>query len=246
MKQHQSKIEPSSTYLNRFKILLPILLLAYIPLVVIFIIINSQNVIPARYLTRDPLAIVVQPFYLGIISNLGILFWCSAAAICFFTFAVLRKDSEQRIPKLFLLFSGLVTSVLLFDDFFLLHEDAFPNYLFIPEKLVYLGYGIMLSLYLIGFRKVILKTEFIPLFLAIGWFALSVLVDSGKIPQPSSLGGGKVGEVTSLLEDGAKLLGIVSWFVYYTMVCIKQIKDSRVQQIEVNCQDKEFHSETVR
>lgn len=243
MKQQQLKIEPTSINLTRFKNLLPILLLAYIPTVVVLIIINLQKVIPVTHLTRDPLAIMQQPFYLGIISNLGILLWCSAAAICFFTFAVLRKDVEQRIPKSFLLFSGLVTSVLLFDDFFLLHEDFFPNYLFMPEKIVYLGYGIMLSLYLICFRKVILKTEFIPLLLAIGWFGFSVLVDSGKIPLPSSIRGGE-GEF--LLEDGSKLLGIVSWFVYYTMVGIKQVKRSTIQQTGVNYQDREFHAGTAR
>ena len=239
MKQQQLKLEPNSINLNRFKNLLPILLLAYIPTVVVLIIIKLQNVISVRHLTRDPLAIVKQPFYLGIISNLGILLWCSAAAICFFTFVVLRKDFEQRIPKSFLLFSGLVTSVLLFDDFFLLHEDFFPNYLLVPEKIAYLGYGIMLSLYLIGFRKVILRTEFIPLLLAIGWFGFSVLVDSGKIPLPSSIRGGE-GEF--LLEDGSKLLGIVSWFVYYTMVCIKQVKRSRIPQTGVHYQDREIHS----
>ena len=44
MKQQQLKLEPTSINLYRFKNLLPILVLAYIPTVVVLIIIKLQNV----------------------------------------------------------------------------------------------------------------------------------------------------------------------------------------------------------
>ena len=108
-----------------------------------------------------------------------------------------------------------MTVVLLLDDLFLFHEEVFPEYLHIPQKAVFAGYGIIILLYLISFRASILDTEFLILLFAFGFFGLSIIVDEilrSMIPQQH------------LFEDGAKLLGIVSWFAYFARVCVKQIK----------------------
>jgi len=72
-----------SNLMQQFKALLPTLLKIYIPLLCIFLIIKSQNRIPIGNLTKDPVALVGKPFYFGILSQVGVLFWCSCAASFF-------------------------------------------------------------------------------------------------------------------------------------------------------------------
>jgi len=123
----------------QFKALLPTLFAVYIltlAVLCVFAILSLQTEIPISYFTRDPSAIMGAPFFIGLFSNVGILFWCSSAAICLFTFAVLRKDFDNRELSSFFLFSGLITSILLLDDLFLFHEEVCLKYLHIPEEVV--------------------------------------------------------------------------------------------------------------
>lgn len=216
MEKTHLHIESISMPAGRSTSLLPVLLWLCLPIIAILAIVAGTTDIHLGDLTRDPLATLSQPFYMGFFSNIGILFWCAAAAICFFSFALLQKYYRSRRMHSFILYSGIVTSVLLLDDLFLIHEEVAPRYLFIPEKFVYLIYAVMLLVYLVKFRKTILKTDFSLLLLALGFFALSIVFDKGIIPlSPSMVKRGW----EFYLEDGAKLLGIVSWFAYFTKVC---------------------------
>lgn len=208
-------------WFRQFRELLPIIGAIYAPILLLFAIIGLQTRIPIRHLTRDTLAIVGKPFYFGAISNLGILLWCSAAAICLFSFALLYEftlRSQYRHLQQFFFFSGCITSILLFDDLFLVHEEVFPNYLNLSENLVILAYGAVFALYLIKFRRMILKTDFLLLITALGFFGLSIgfdlLVPSNWLDWESEL----------FLEDGFKLLGIVSWLAYFWRVCLGQLR----------------------
>ena len=196
----------------QLRVLLPTLLKLYVPtFIMLFIVafVSFQLHVPVSKSTRDPAAILnVNPF-LGILSNIGILFWCACAAICFFSFAVLRnKAISGEFPAFFLL-SGLITSALLLDDLFLFHEKIFPGYFHIHEKVVFLGYAIMILLYLMRFRISILETEFVLLLFAFGFFGLSIIVDT----LPETL-------LTwhYLFEDGFKLFGVVTG-VWNTSLC---------------------------
>lgn len=85
------KAMSKSNLVQQFKALLPTFLKIYIPLLCIFLIIRLQNRIPIGNLTKDPLALAGKPFYFGILSQVGVLFWCSCAAICFFCGLLLAK-----------------------------------------------------------------------------------------------------------------------------------------------------------
>lgn len=209
-----------SNLIHQFKALLPNILIIYLPCFFILLIIGLQTKIPIGNLTRDPLALVGKPFYFGIVSQIGNLFWCSCAAICFFSAALLTKN-KPKINSLYLLYAGFFTSFLLLDDLFLIHEDVFPNYLKISEKIIYLIYVSFLIFYIMKFKRVIVNTEFLPLLLAFFFFGFSVLVDKDLIPISQYW---LENEGVYLLEDGAKLLGIISWFIYFTRVCLTQIK----------------------
>jgi hypothetical protein len=208
-------------WFKQFKELLPVMGAIYAPILMLLTIISLQTRIPIRHLTRDPLAIVGEPFYFGAISNLGNLLWCSTVAVCFFSFALLRKLANcRKIRHLqqFLFFSACVTFILLLDDLFLIHEEVFPNYLNISEDLLVFGYGAIFVLYLVKFRKIILKTDFLLLIVALGFFGISVSLDL-FIP-----GDWLNWERELVLEDGSKLLGIMSWLAYFSRVCIGQLK----------------------
>jgi hypothetical protein len=205
--------------LAQSRALLPVMFVTYTPVLVLFAIIRLQTKVPVPNLTRDPLAIAKAPFYFGSISNIGILFWCSAVAICFFSFRLLSDIRRNQEFQQFFLFSGGITSILLLDDLFLVHEEVFPSYLNIPEKLAFVGYGMIISLYLIKLRKTILKTEFILLILAFCFLGLSVTIDF--LPILTRFLGE---EGIFLLEDGFKLLGIISWFTYFARACVGQLK----------------------
>jgi len=164
--------------------------------------------IPIASFTRDPTIVLGGPSYIGFISNIGILFWAFTAAICLFSSVIYKHDNNQTTSQ-FLFYSGLLTLWLLLDDMFMLHESFLPNHLMIPEKLVYLGYVTIVLVYLVKFRTEILNYEYATLFIAFSFFALSVLADLLLEQQGFEF----------LLEDGLKLFGIVTWFIFFFRTC---------------------------
>ena len=109
------------------------------------------------------------------ISYLGIILWCVTATVCFFA-AVLPSIKQQKTQQ-FLLYSALLSTYLLFDDFFEMHDRYFPVLLGIDEKIIYIILGIATSILVIRFSKVILRTNYIVLLLAFVFFALSIASD---------------------------------------------------------------------
>ena len=176
-------------------------------------IISSNTDIPMYMFTRDPIAALEGPLYVGLVSNVGILLWIATGAICLFSFWVLRDNFNDQFH--FLLFSGLFTIVLCLDDLYQVHEMVLPEYIGIPQKVVFLGYGVTTLLYLLKFKSVIQKTNYFVFLVALLMFSISVAVD--QIPK-------SVLANPHLIEDGAKLLGIVSWFIYLTQTCRRRFE----------------------
>jgi hypothetical protein len=168
--------------------------------------------IPGVYFTHDPVSLLNGYPFTGIISNIGILFWCSTSAVCLFSSAIHKQRKSAEI-SVFLLFSGLLTMLLLLDDLFMFHNAIFPRYLAIPKKMVYLGYFLLMTMYFIKFGKLILKTEYTILYIACGFFALSIICDI-FLPRNS---------LEFLVEDGFKLFGIVTWFIFFTRTCFTEV-----------------------
>ncbi|MCC6626409.1 MAG: hypothetical protein IT340_03285 [Chloroflexi bacterium] len=160
-----------------------------------------QNRVPAQFLVRDPSQTAQYPPYLGLISYLGVLAWCAAAAIGLFAGAIGR----DRALRALLLAGGSLSAVLGIDDLWTLHEYVFPAYLGIAEKVVLLTYGLLLAMFLLGFAVIILRrTDFLIIGLALGFFAASEIFDQGFLNQGQNF----------LLDDGLKLFGIIMWATY--------------------------------
>ena len=145
----------------------------------------------------------------GVLSSLGIILWSATASICYFAAATLRNTKQGGVFW-FLLCSALLSSYLLFDDFFRIHEALSRVYLGVSAKAVYAAIGVAVFTYLIAFRRLILQTRFIVLLLAIGFLSSSVVMDVIHNPWLMPLG-----DWQFFFEDGAKWLGIASWCSYY-------------------------------
>ena len=195
-----------------------VILIIYIPAFFLLLamgIISWRTNTPIMNFTRDPLAIMKAPFYIGILSNLGILFWTAGAAICFFSAAIINCINHKSQAFYFLLFGGIITTVLLCDDFFQFHERVFPKYLNTSGSQVFIIYFLMILAYLIFFRKKIMATDFLFLGMSLLGFAISATIDEVFVNHFR----GKF-----LLEDGFKFLSILSWTTYYIRVGMTEIK----------------------
>lgn len=197
----------------------PVLLAIYLPVVVLFgitIIIRLETGIAIAEFTRDPLGFTGIPVYTGSISNLGVMIWTGGAAICLFTWGIMRNRAKGDLTPPFLLYAGLFTLLLTLDDLFMLHEVVFPEELGIPEEVTYATYVILAVGLVVLFRSVILESNFLLLLLALVFLGISIVVDffQGMISVPGWY----------LWEDGSKLFGIVSWTAYFISVCAQYIR----------------------
>lgn len=178
-------------------------------------------------LYRDPLAIFEANWLTGIVSNVGILVWSVGAMACLFCYFALSRKGYSHVAVRFSLWSGLLTSLLLLDDFFMLHEQVLPA-LGIPEKVVYLSYILLFFLYLRRFWGFITHQKSLELILALLFFATSIFFDIVPMPWKA---------VAAILEDSFKFLGIVSWSVFFFQVNVKNLEIFLKEPASVSCQE---------
>lgn len=176
------------------------------------VVVNVVADVPLRLFFTDPVTEFSAPMYVGLISNFGIVLWGSAASVCLFAAWLLRADAGHGQHAEFLAAAGLLSSVLLFDDLYLLHEEVIPERLHIPQPLVLAAYVVLVAWFMARYRRLIEGSDFVLLLLAGFFFAVSVLIDivfpEGEILIVGDLPG------RDLVEDGPKLLGIVTWTIY--------------------------------
>lgn len=214
-----------SQILSLVKIYTPVCLFIF------FVWLLTENTSISVYeLVADPNAVANTPPYTGIVSTLGILFLCGAVSICFFSaYLVKIANKSDKKWRLFLQASGYFVLLLLVDDLFQIHEN-FSTLLFgaeanislfnrklqnLLETIVFGFYGSLLVFYIFYFRKLIYRTDFLSLILTFCFFGMSATIDI--------LFENIKGEM--ILEEGFKLLGIISLFTYYTRVCYQKSND---------------------
>ena len=131
------------------------------------------------------------------ISDLGSILWCVAATVCFFAAMLLRNNQAKDIYQ-FLLYSGLLTTYLFFDDFFQIHDHFLHSKLGISEKITYIVLGIATLILIIKYRQTILRTNFIIMFMGLGFLAISVVADGILAPLEIIYGIFVIGAASSL------------------------------------------------
>lgn len=181
--------------------------LSLIPPLLMLAAIALQSAVPVAFLTKDPLAVAELTkgdccsVYYGILSNVGILLWCSTAAITLFACALALSTRTVRSDIAFFAAAGLFTGWLMLDDFFLVHEDVFPAF-GISQAVTY---GIYASLALVYFFASLLSSVVIrPRLLFVALFFLGLSTSLDVVLHSES-------RTHILLEDGAKILGIAAW-----------------------------------
>jgi len=192
---------------SQFSTLTPVLLLAWLlTLMSLLLVVPASQIggIPLDSFTRDPNSFSNVPFYVGFFSNVGVILWSAAMAVCFFAAWRLRAGAHRE-KLYFLLSSSAVTLLMTFDDLFQLHEEVLPTYLGIPELLVYVIYMVIFMTFLLRFGSTLLNTDFAALGLAFFFLGASTLIDLFPLPLPKD----------TFLEDAVKLLGTVTWLVYF-------------------------------
>lgn len=184
-------------------------------LICVIVVLHYWKQVPFGVLTRDAASTIDFPIYTGFLSQVGVLCWAGSAAVCLFCVNMVTKNQAGSEIKYFFLVSGLLTLVLGLDDTFLLHEEFFPN-LGVPQKLVYVGYIGFVIYYLVRFFSTLLKTEYLLLIMALGFFGSSVAVDVlSDLLHSDHTSQVILGMNEDLLEDSLKLIGIVSWLTYF-------------------------------
>lgn len=193
---------------SQFRKVTPVLLITWLLTVLALltaIFVSTVKGIALDVFTQDPNAQMNAPFYMGFFSNLGVIIWSAALTICFYC-AYRLPDSSDRRNREFLLASGGITLLMALDDLFQLHELVFPQYFHISDNMVYLTYVNVYLIYGIRFRRQLLQSDFLALVLAFFLLGLSTIIDLLPLPLPKD----------TFLEDAIKLLGAVTWLVYYT------------------------------
>ncbi|MBT3190399.1 MAG: hypothetical protein HN736_11285 [Anaerolineae bacterium] len=207
------------------KVVLYWLYISAIFLILIVAVTSYYLNIPISHFTRDPLAITGGHPFLGFISNIGVILWSFSVAICFFSYVLLKTSKKPHDVLRYIMFGGFISLVLLLDDLFMLHENIYPKYFGVSEKITFILYGVLVLFYLVKFRKIIIETDFIFLLLALFFSMLSILVD--LLPDSLLLW-------HHLYEDGSKFFGVVSWFGYQFLACFQE-----VQSVDYIIQKKE-------
>lgn len=200
-----TKIKSVMPFLLRLYVF-PILLLAWV------VYYHLKTGLPLKNFSWDPAMFVgIRPFY-SIVTTVGGLFWCGTLVVCFFSWAVSRKAKpEDRISN-YILYSGLLTVVLMLDDLFQIHEVL--GGLNFSEKYLYLGYALCVAGIFFFYRETILKTDYLILVLTGAFLGFSILMDINQEYLTEIFGGWTV-----FAEDGFKFLGISGWFGYFLRTC---------------------------
>ena len=188
--------------------------LALLPAVTFFGLLYVQPWLPMASLIRDPVAILGGQFYHGLVSNIGILLWCAAAAICLF------RGAENWLAGFlrrggFLLSAGVLTSMLLLDDFFLLHEQALPRFIGLSEKYFLIVYPAAVVLYIAAWWREIVRADPYLFLLSLTFFAISNLIDVAFDYHFYEMPAGMEVSASVILEEAAKFIGIAAWAVFH-------------------------------
>tara|TARA_Y100000991_G_scaffold202987_1_gene177302 strand:+ start:21 stop:626 length:606 start_codon:yes stop_codon:yes gene_type:complete len=150
---------------------------------------------------RDLAQTCGYPIGIGMISNIGILLWAAAAAICLFTTC---SEGINRESSKLLLLGGILSSLLCIDDFFLLHDRYIgPDFM----NFTYLAISFFL---LVRFQAILKKIGLLNLVISVLFLGLSIFFD-GVIQQVFN----QSYELTQLLEEGFKFMGIACWLNFW-------------------------------
>lgn len=129
------------------------IIVAVIPSLIVYalaIILSAMAGIEGILVIRDLAQTCKSALGIGLISNLGYLFWIATAAIALFTAYSTPTHSQHKLKEL-LLCGGWFSFILCIDDMFLLHDR------YIGQEFLYVVYAIFAFLIVFRFQDQLLK-----------------------------------------------------------------------------------------
>jgi hypothetical protein len=208
-----------------------LLLLIYVPILLLFaaiaVVSRATPGLEMAYFTRDITAIADIPFYAGLVSQLGVILWSAAVAVCLFTTLMLRLQKRSLSAQRFLFQAGILTALLLLDDVYLFHDSVFTEYLHIRQRYVFLLYFVLILSFLLLNLQVILESEYWILGIAFSLFGASLFFDNVHLYKLEPFAALITKSRSTILEDAPKLAGIATWLLYFTRYAmLRQVPDS--------------------
>lgn len=162
--------------------------------------------------TGDSSRAVVDDWYAGLLSDLGVVIW-SLGAVAAFVAALV--NSRQKGPDaIFFAGMGSITAWLAADDAFLWHEELIPDRLGVDENVVFAVYGLVAVVAILGGRRSIARNLWWLFAVAGVLLAGSLVVE--RIGLPIGRKGGSVGVL--------KFLGIAAWTAFFVEAAVHRIR----------------------
>lgn len=147
-------------------------------------------------------------WYVGVVTSLGVISWCTAAVSAGWGAWVSRLDGRRDASR-YLAIGAALTAWVLLDDLLQLHAVVIPGVLGLPKHAVEASLVVAVTGWLVRWRSEVLRTRWVVLVWAGSALVASLAVDA--------LAGWGSPRVQLLVEDGAKLLGALGWATYFVV-----------------------------
>ena len=190
--------------LNTIKIIILFLIITIISSLYIY----EFKGMPSQKLFADVAIYTKEPLYIGLFSQIGLFLWASSATICFYCSKVFEKIKKQNCLSRYLLDCGLISTILLIDDAFCIHEIVLPLKGIKEETILFL-YLLIGFLLLIKHRNQILLIKKEILLFTVCLFLTSLFLDILKFDFFI--------EYVDI-EEIFKFGGIISWVSYLYLI----------------------------
>jgi hypothetical protein len=174
--------------------------------------------IPFEAVSRDAADLYNFHPLTGVLSNLGVLLWTTSAAVLIFSASLIRHNPAIHQMRATLGRFAILSTILLVDDLFLIHEQVAPQNLGISEKLTYLLYAAVFVVCFWRSRSVLLNSRVDILAAALTGFALSIGLDLVPNWLPY---------YHYALEDTPKFIGIGLWTTFCIVLSQQSLEVSK-------------------
>ncbi|MBL8930456.1 MAG: hypothetical protein JNL54_10070 [Kineosporiaceae bacterium] len=174
---------------------------------------GTQQWAPLKELFLDASYLGGQPWYSGILNEASIVAW-SAAGTAAALGAWIAGVTGRRGAARFLAGGALVALMLLLDVWIQFHSAVAPR-LGVSSNQAQTAQALLGGLWVIAFLREIARTRWLVLYAAFGALAMSGFID--MIFEPAGSWG-------LMLEDGARLLGVLAFAHYMVLTTVDIIR----------------------
>ncbi len=178
----------------------------------------GKSSIPSEQLLLDPAHLQSRPWYLGLVSNLGVLGWTTATVAAAGGGWISRAGGRRGAADM-LRAGALLSGLLLLDDLFQLHIVV-ADVVGTSKMAFYATYAVLAGAWIITNIAELHRARWPLLVAAIAALSTSAVTDQ----LMSGAGRGLIA------EDSAKFLGILAWALFFVLTT-RDIADSVLTEL---------------